>query len=246
MEEQIKIGQVTQAWAKQNSLSVEYSLELDSTNDLAKKEAFEKKALEESFILYVTENQTQGRGRGEHHWTSPRAGESLLSTWSFQIPYQPQPILVPLMGLALYRALLATWPYLSLSLKAPNDIFIGNKKCAGLLIETITQGDETRLLVGLGLNVISFPNSEPGATSLAHEMPEGAALLGEDYVQFLDRFLLEVTQVISKEDTELSLSDQQALKYALNKFPGLTEKIVNISAEGSIHYPNHIVAWTEL
>lgn len=243
---QIQIGQVTKAWAQQNSLTVKYSAVMESTNDLAKNEAFSKEALAESFMLYVTDHQTKGRGRGQHHWTSPNPGESLLSSWSFMLPFFPQPILVPQLGLALYRALIATWPYLPFSLKAPNDVFLGSKKCAGILVENITQGDETRLIVGLGLNVISAPKSESEAASLMQAMPAGLPLLGEDYVSFLDRLLLEMTQVISREEEELGASDQQALKFALNLNPNLTEKVQQVSAEGSLQFANRTVLWTDL
>ena len=69
-----------------------------------------------------------------------------------------QPTLSPLVGLALYKACSGTWPFLNWNLKAPNDLYISNKKVAGLLIETVTQGDDIRLLVGLGLNVLATPD----------------------------------------------------------------------------------------
>jgi len=46
----------------------------------------------------------------------------------------------PLFGLALYRATQTIWPHLPLSLKAPNDLWLGSGKVAGLLIETIASG----------------------------------------------------------------------------------------------------------
>lgn len=245
-EQQFQIGQVTRAWAESNHLPVKYSTSLDSTNDLAKKMAFEKESLEESFILYLTETQTKGRGRGSHGWTSPNPGESLLSSWSFLLPYHPQPVLVAQIGLAVFRALIATWPSLKFSLKAPNDLFLGTKKCAGILVENITQGDETRLIIGLGLNVISAPASEAQATSVAGNLPQGAPLLGEDYISFLDRLLLEITQVISREENELSPTEQLALKYALNLNPNLKDPVLAVSPMGSLQFKEHSLEWHEL
>jgi BirA family biotin operon repressor/biotin-[acetyl-CoA-carboxylase] ligase len=96
--------------------------------------------------------------------------------------------------MALLKALQNTWSYIPFALKAPNDIYIGDKKCAGLLIETVTQGNEISTFIGLGLNVLKKPAEIPNATSLVGEMPKECPLLGTDWVRFLDRFFFELTE----------------------------------------------------
>ena len=72
-------------------------------------------------------------------------------------PHSPQPIMAPLIGLALLKSCQFVWPNLKLSLKAPNDLFLMHKKVAGLLTESIQQGDKHRLIIGLGMNINDHP-----------------------------------------------------------------------------------------
>lgn len=56
-----------------------------------------------------------------------------------------------------------------LRLKWPNDVYLDDKKLAGILVEARAQGNATTLVVGIGLNVLSttFPEGLEHATSLA-------------------------------------------------------------------------------
>jgi len=60
-------------------------------------------------------------------------------------------------------------PACKLSLKWPNDILLGGRKVAGILLETISTDKPARdaLAVGIGINLIDFPANMPyPATSL--------------------------------------------------------------------------------
>lgn len=233
----IRLGEMTAKWARANHLFADYKPTLASTSDIAKEKAFDEELLSEAVCLFLTDLQTQGRGRNKNTWTSPSAGSALISSWSYLVNTLPQPTLAPLMGLALYRALSSTWPFMNWSLKAPNDIFLNGKKVAGLLIENVTQGDETRIIIGLGLNVFSHPKEISHSTSIAESLPEGTPLLGQDYMSFLDRLFFEMTDAISNCAQELTPTDQQSLKMIINK--GLSNdeaKVDFIDAKGSITY----------
>jgi BirA family biotin operon repressor/biotin-[acetyl-CoA-carboxylase] ligase len=130
-------------------------------------------------------------------------------------------------------------------LKAPNDIFISDKKVAGILVETILKGDEVRLIIGLGLNVTSCPNL-PHATDLVQSLPPGVPLLGQDYTAFLDRLLFELTDAISHCDEALSATDQLSLLTALNQHPLLEEKYTGMDEQGSLYIGDKKISWTSL
>lgn len=242
----IRIGQVTSQWAENNHLLVSYSAELKSTNEIAKAEAFAENLQAESLCLYLTDHQTAGRGRGSHTWSDARPGSSLLSSWSFLLGTKPQPTTSCLVGLAVYRAAMATWPFLPWNLKAPNDIYIGEKKVAGLLLESILQGDEVRLIVGLGLNVTSSPQGMTTATSLVSSLPAGIPLLGQDYMSFLDRWLFELTDAVSRCHEPLSPTDQASLLMALNLHPLLANKYTGMEADGSLWIQDKKISWMSL
>jgi BirA family biotin operon repressor/biotin-[acetyl-CoA-carboxylase] ligase len=123
--------------------------------------------------VVIAEHQTAGRGRLGRVWTAPaRSGLTLsvlfrptgveTSRWSW----------IPLLtGLAVAAAL-RTEARVPAALKWPNDVIIGDRKVAGLLVERVDKaGRPPAAVIGLGLNV-SLRSSElpvPQATSLAIE-----------------------------------------------------------------------------
>lgn len=242
----IRIGQITSQWAENNHIYVSYKSQMESTNALAKQEAFEENLLAESLCLYLTDHQTAGRGRGTHSWIDASAGSSLLSSWSFLLNVKPQPIVSCLVGLAVYRACSTTWPFLRWNLKAPNDIYIGNKKVAGLLLESLLQGEDVRLVIGLGFNITASPDQFDNASSLLESLPPGAPLLGQDYLSFLDRLLFEMTDAVSHCEEPLSSTDQLSLLTALNQHPLLKEKYTGMEADGSLWVNDQQISWSTL
>lgn len=216
----IQIGEVTAQWAKSINLKTNYYKSIDSTNLQAKKQAFEQEELENEVVVYFTDDQTAGRGRFDHTWSTPAFGTSLLSTWSFAISQAPSPQTTLKVGLALYNSICATWG-LNFSLKAPNDLFLGEKKVAGILVETVTQGFEHRLLIGLGLNVLSHPKEILTATSLISNFPKNMPLLGDDWISFVDRFLYELTLLIPTVSDDLTSTQQLNIIKILNQNPKL-------------------------
>jgi len=193
--------------------------------------------------LYIARFQTQGRGRGTHAWLAPE-GSALLSSWAFAMGAIPQPILSPLVGLALFEAALETWPEVAFNLKAPNDLFIGARKVAGLLIETVDTGVERRTVVGLGLNVTGCPAEVPTATCLAeHLMIRNQ----EAWRRFLSAWKKRLAlAMVQGQESHLTTEAAERLRCALNRHPLLKEPIVRIDHMGQLHFASRLVPWHEL
>lgn len=232
----IKIGHVTAHWAESHGLSCNYFESIDSTNAIAKEEAFSDL---ENIHLYIAETQTAGRGRGDHKWENPEPGSSLLSSWSFQVPQAPTPFITSIIGICLYNAAKNTWPFLDWNLKAPNDLYVGENKIAGLLTETVTQGHQFRLIIGLGLNVFDHPESIKNSTDLFAELQKLTStddkydhfpLLGEDWIKFMDRFLFEICAVIPEAHTAPEFTMQQSMLYLFNQHKNLKIKYPNFKS----------------
>jgi BirA family biotin operon repressor/biotin-[acetyl-CoA-carboxylase] ligase len=115
----------------------------------------------------VADAQTKGRGRGGNKWESPNGG-----LWFSIIlrPDAPSPIFPLLQFLAANatRQALEEQTGLSLKLKWPNDLLLGNAKLGGILIESKSLRDRVSFaILGIGLNINQRKSQLPsGATSL--------------------------------------------------------------------------------
>lgn len=144
----------TARWARANSLDFRYFPITDSSHLQAKKVAFE--FTETSFQLFIAEKQTAGRGQNEKIWLN----SDLMATWLWRKTKSlTQAPLLSVSDLAsdLLNAMLSCWPDLPGTVKKTNDIFLKDKKCAGLLLEIIEQGHSQATLIGIGMNVFSHP-----------------------------------------------------------------------------------------
>ncbi len=235
----------TRSWARAAGVQLWFAEEAVSTNTFAREDFGEVAKSKLAPILYLAGHQTGGRGRGANAWND--APGALLSSWSFHMTKPPQPVFAPLAGLAVYRAAMKTWPRLPWSLKAPNDIYIGAKKVAGLLVESVERGDERRAIVGLGLNVLAAPAVVPAATSLAAELGDEGAITEQDWGRFLRSLLVNFMATLpAGVKTELSKPDAEALAEALNRRPNLESRIEKVGAEGELHTANGVIPWQSL
>ncbi len=143
---------------------------LPSTMDRAKAEA--EMGAPESTVI-VADEQTRGRGRFDRHWLSPK-GYNLL----FSIILRPNVDQLNQMNMAASLSVARVIAKLTgnrPTIKWPNDVRIGGKKAAGILIESVMDNRSVRYaVVGIGVNVNWRPPDDAGlaypATSLADEI----------------------------------------------------------------------------
>ncbi len=115
--------------------------------------------------LIVADAQTAGRGRMGRRWQS-EAGRGIWLTL-IERPQDPDALDVLSLraGIAAAEALDAFAPA-PISLKWPNDLYVGTGKLAGVLVEARWRGDRLDwLALGFGLNMHP-PNEESGAAGL--------------------------------------------------------------------------------
>lgn len=230
------INQWTKKWADLQGLTYWFKPETTSTNAIAKQKGGE-------FKLYLTDHQTQGRGRGGAHWHEGESAGTLLSSWTFLLSSSPQPIASPLFGLAVYLSLKSAWPLLPFGLKAPNDIYLGDKKMAGLLIEGVSMGTQSLLVIGLGINVFSYPKDVPTAVHLESK----TTVNYENWVQFLDPLYSYFNEMaVLSTAGEMPTSFCHQLKDALNNFPLKEDQVIEVDARGNIITGGDIIRWFDL
>ncbi|HUF53978.1 MAG TPA: biotin--[acetyl-CoA-carboxylase] ligase [Dehalococcoidia bacterium] len=156
-----------------------YLSETKSTMDDARVEA-ETGASHGTVVM--AEEQTKGRGRFGRRWVSP-AGLNLYLTVVLRPDAKRLRQLAMTAPLAICLAAEEVTP-VQTGIKWPNDVQVGARKLAGVLIENEFSGAEPKYaLVGIGLNVndpIAHPDIAQVATSLAREtgrdIPREAAL----------------------------------------------------------------------
>ncbi|MSQ06319.1 MAG: biotin--[acetyl-CoA-carboxylase] ligase [Dehalococcoidia bacterium] len=145
---------------------VRYFHELTSTMDEAARLAQE--GTPEGAVV-VAETQTASRGRFGRTWVS-QPGNLYLSV-VFRPSMQALPLLPCLGAVAVARAIRQATA-LNPRLKWPNDVTLGGKKVAGVLVESAIQdGQAGYAVLGIGINVsLDVPKSPP---SPLYERGEG-------------------------------------------------------------------------
>ena len=139
----------------------EHFLELPSTQDRARACAVDPTSLAPRLI--VADRQTAGRGREGNLWwtgTGSLAFSLLFDPGLFGCPRRPAPRLSLAVGVAAIDALAPRMPGLPVGLHWPNDVFVGVKKLAGILVEVLPDGQH---IVGVGLNTNNTAADAPVA-----------------------------------------------------------------------------------
>jgi BirA family biotin operon repressor/biotin-[acetyl-CoA-carboxylase] ligase len=147
----------------------------DSTNVQAKRLA---DAGAPGGLVVTADEQTAGRGRRGHAWFGP-PGTTLLYSALLR-PFEGDPLLSLAVPIAVCEAAEAVAP-VRCQVKWPNDVWIEERKVAGVLVEA--QPGDGWAVIGVGLNVAvpdeDFPTElQRTARSLAPTESEGGAPAG--------------------------------------------------------------------
>ena len=143
--------------------------QVDSTNNFLKNSLSNSKPLPEGTVI-MADSQTAGRGQQQNRWHS-EDGKNLTFSLLLKpvfLPVTQQFDLTRVISLGIINAF---EPLLGnqLKVKWPNDIYYGDYKLGGILIENIIQGSQIKnSVIGIGLNINQddFPLEVPNAVSL--------------------------------------------------------------------------------
>jgi BirA family transcriptional regulator, biotin operon repressor / biotin---[acetyl-CoA-carboxylase] ligase len=146
--------------------------------------------------VVVADEQTAGQGRHGHSWHSEK-GVGLYCS----IVLPPTPLLTLALGLATAHVLPATC-----DLRWPNDVMIGDRKIAGILVNLV--GGKAVAGIGINLNHMEFP-PELQATSL--KLATGAEL---EPAGLLDALLASIETYTQLEPDDILTLFTRASSYA--------------------------------
>ncbi len=144
--------------------------EIDSTNALAKKMI---KGNPKEGILIIAEDQRCGKGRMKRRWWSKKYSNLLFSLVL-------SPSIDKFLGFSLNMAISVSFAEaieekygIEVTIKWPNDLYVRNKKLAGILTEFFLERDLlSYVVIGMGINVNWAPERDDmpyPATCLARE-----------------------------------------------------------------------------
>jgi BirA family transcriptional regulator, biotin operon repressor / biotin---[acetyl-CoA-carboxylase] ligase len=139
----------------------------DSTNNYANRQ-IRVNSIQEGTV-FLTYDQTSGRGQMKNTWESETGKNLTFSMVLYPefLEIRHQFMLSKVVALGIYSAINK---YVGqLKIKWPNDIYVGNRKLGGILIEnSIMSGLLKTSVVGIGLNVNQtvFTSSAPNPVSL--------------------------------------------------------------------------------
>jgi BirA family biotin operon repressor/biotin-[acetyl-CoA-carboxylase] ligase len=120
--------------------------------------------------VFLAEEQTTGRGRGRHSWTSPPSTGIYCSVLLRPTVAPADALLLSLIAGLAVTAAVKEVTGVEADLRWPNDLMIGDKKFCGILTEMNAEVTRVRYaVVGIGINVNQWefpPDLEAIATSL--------------------------------------------------------------------------------
>jgi BirA family biotin operon repressor/biotin-[acetyl-CoA-carboxylase] ligase len=141
--------------------------QVGSTN----REAFALAEAGETGPLWImTRRQTAGRGRSDRQWVSAPGNLHASLLVQLECPPTSAPQLSLLAGVATIDAIrqAAAGGPAGLRLKWPNDVLIGQAKCAGILAESVAGRQAMTAVIGIGINLAWHPTAmHRPATDLA-------------------------------------------------------------------------------
>lgn len=201
--------------------------------------------------IVVAKHQTGGRGRGKNTWDDEGEGRSFLSTWCMELMEGPaDPRWTLGIGLYLFESMTEAFKPVRFSLKEPNDIYIGDKKVGGILVEATSQGELHYLHVGIGINVFSYPASQTNTATHLNAFLGSTGLTPESWMQFLEffggRLLHFEKKAVSAENGWLQRLSGR-LAEAMNRHPSHQENPVKqVQGDGTVILERGEINWKEL
>ena len=108
-------------------------------------------------LVCLAECQRAGYGQRGAKWFSPQGQLSVSIRYPFAFPAATQQGLAQFIALQL--AVLLARKGKPVTVKWPNDLFLGEHKMGGILVDTLARGEGSAAIVGVGLNLRRPPKS---------------------------------------------------------------------------------------
>jgi len=224
--------------------NLRYLEKTPSTNAVAKQLCQEGNVEKLDGAVIIAEEQSGAVGRMGRAWISPGGGIWITIILKPAVPVDHVFMITMAGSIAIAKAMRREFE-LGALIKWPNDIFIGNKKVAGLLLELAAEADTVHYcLLGIGVNVnVPLSNFTPElqkvitsiSAEVGHEV-DRAAFLARILKEFESRYLLleegEYDSILQEwKSLSCTLENHVQIRTLKNTFEG---EAVDIDAFGAL------------
>lgn len=213
---------------------------VDSTNNYAKRLLAKSKPFEGTAIF--AHYQEKGRGQYGKTWESRKDENLIFSLILYPGFLKPDRMFLLNQAISLaIRDVIATLATANVCIKWPNDIYCGNRKIAGILIENLISGNDLKhSVVGIGVNVnqtrFSPELSNPASLKLiSGKMVNIKKLFGKICIQIEQRYLqLKSARDNIREEYIKHLYQKDELKEYQTVREKFSGKIKGVSTSGEL------------
>jgi BirA family transcriptional regulator, biotin operon repressor / biotin---[acetyl-CoA-carboxylase] ligase len=160
-----------------------------STNDAAWHYASNKK--NDGLVIFA-EQQSAGRGRGGNKWVSAKEQSILCSMLLLNETCQPE--MLTLAAAVAVAEAIGRCGSKQAQIKWPNDILIGHKKVAGILVESKSSKGHFNYVIGIGINCHQKKESFPP------ELRQTATSIDSESKTICDRISLAKRLLVSFDE----------------------------------------------
>ena len=155
---------------------------------------------DDGLVIYADE-QTGGRGRRGRSWASPAGNLYASLLLRPALPQAELGLFSFATALGLAQSLPASLAPERVKLKWPNDVLADGAKVAGILLESVNTPRGLALIIGIGVNLASYPVNMPyPVTSLAQIGYSGAEVSPQQRLERLLPALDRQRQALEKGD----------------------------------------------
>jgi BirA family transcriptional regulator, biotin operon repressor / biotin---[acetyl-CoA-carboxylase] ligase len=168
--------------------------ECASTNDEAARLA---RAGARHGTIVIAERQTGGRGRDGRVWQSPPGGLYLSAILRPALAIVDVPPITLAIGVGVCDAARAMGA--QAVLKWPNDVLVGGRKLAGVLVETQSQGSRLEsVVVGIGINLTGELAEPVATTAITLAEAAGTSAVNIERESFILQLLADLERWIDR------------------------------------------------
>ena len=183
--------------------------------------------------MIIAYNQTQGKGTDSNTWESEEGKNLTFSLILYPtLAADQQFVLNKAISLGIYDFLRELIPDQKVSIKWPNDVYIGDKKVCGILIQNSVIGNKLDyMVVGIGLNVNQtvFTGNAPNPVSL--KMATALEYNLDDLLQKLLNFISARYTSIKPHSIRKIETDYKNALYRLHEWHEYLVKDSNVHAQ---------------
>jgi BirA family biotin operon repressor/biotin-[acetyl-CoA-carboxylase] ligase len=131
----------------ENNFECYFFESIDSTNSFLASTKYSTKPQ-----ICITREQTKGKGQHGRNWVSQKDGSIIFSMRKSFHEGMNLNGLSLIAGMAIIKSIEAECQLSGLKIKWPNDIYYGDKKLAGILMENTHYKSKQLVLIGVGIN----------------------------------------------------------------------------------------------